>query len=530
MLKKNFFLLIHFSFFTFHFSLLSFANSPTIDSVAVKYSQYITAGNLSIDLHKLASDEFEGRETGTTGQKLAAAFIAQHFFNAGFLPCTDSTYFQRYPISVKYPEGVTIESNKKTYELLKDFYYLPGIDDTLIKSKNFVFLGYGINEKNYSDFNSHVDVRGKILIVLSGEPERENGISFITNKKNPSDWTTNWKKKIQYLKEYSPLAILIVVASVEDNVKILNHSIKSPTLKLATAPDNVGTSIPYFYISKSLANTILSPSGKVIENLKKKISKKGKQASFEFKSEIKLDIHRKEGKMQAENVLGFLEGSDNKLKSELVVVSAHYDHLGRDEDKIYFGADDDGSGTSAVMEMAKAFKKAHNDGKGPKRSMLFITFSGEEKGLLGSQYYSEHPFFPLKNTIADLNIDMIGRIDEKHSGNPDYIYLIGSDRLSAELNEISENVNKSSFNLELDYTYNKADDPNRFYFRSDHYNFAKNNVPVIFYFNGIHADYHKPTDTVEKINFNKMEKITRLVFFTAWELANRANRIKLDSE
>jgi Zn-dependent M28 family amino/carboxypeptidase len=158
-----------------------------------------------------------------------------------------------------------------------------------------------------------------------------------------------------------------------------------------------------------------------------------------------------------------------------------------------------------------------------------MTVSGEEKGLLGSSYYSEHPEFPLKNTVCDLNIDMIGRRDEKHKDNPDYIYLIGSDKLSSQLHAISENANKTYSNLELDYTYNDEKDKNRFYYRSDHYNFAKKGIPVIFYFNGVHADYHKETDEVEKIEFSKMEKITRLVFFTAWELANRNERIIVDS-
>ena len=180
--------------------------------------------------------------------------------------------------------------------------------------------------------------------------------------------------------------------------------------------------------------------------------------------------------------------------------------------------------------MAKAFAKAKKEGKGPRRSILFMTVAGEEKGLLGSEYYSEHPVYQLANTVCDLNIDMIGRLDKAHEGNADYIYLIGADKLSKELHDISEKANKTYSNLELDYTYNDENDPNRYYYRSDHYNFAKNNIPVIFYFNGVHEDYHKETDEVQKIDFAKMEKITRLVFFTAWELANRTERIKLDKK
>jgi Zn-dependent M28 family amino/carboxypeptidase len=150
--------------------------------------------------------------------------------------------------------------------------------------------------------------------------------------------------------------------------------------------------------------------------------------------------------------------------------------------------------------------------------------SGEEKGLLGSQYYVENPIFPLENTVADLNIDMIGRVDEQHEGNENYVYLIGADRISQDLHDIGERINKSYCGLELDYTFNAEDDPNRFYYRSDHYNFAKNGVPSVFYFSGVHEDYHQPGDTVDKIMFEKLERITKLIFHTAWDLANREER------
>jgi len=232
-------------------------------------------------------------------------------------------------------------------------------------------------------------------------------------------------------------------------------------------------------------------------------------------------------KIKGENVLGYIEGTD--LKEELIVVTAHYDHLGKHDSLIFNGADDDASGTVAVMEIAEAFMLAKKEGNGPRRSVLIMAVSGEEKGLLGSKYYTENPVYPLENTVANLNIDMIGRIGD-FKKNDNYVYLIGSDMLSQELHNLSEEVNKKYIGLELDYTFNKEDDPNRYYYRSDHYNFAKNNIPVIFYFNGIHEDYHKPTDTIEKINFKKIEKITRLIFLTAWELANREDRIIVDKK
>lgn len=229
----------------------------------------------------------------------------------------------------------------------------------------------------------------------------------------------------------------------------------------------------------------------------------------------------------SENVVAFLEGSSKP--DEIVVISSHYDHLGIDKDgNIYNGADDDGSGTVGVLEIAEAFVKAQKDGYTSKRSILFLNNTGEEKGLIGSKWYTDHPIFPMENTVANLNIDMIGRTDPDREGSDNYIYLIGSDKLSTELHELSEEVNKKYVDLDLDYTYNDENDPNRFYYRSDHYNFAKHDVPIIFYFNGVHADYHKPTDTADKINYDLLAKRAKLVFLTAWEIANRDERPFVD--
>ena len=229
----------------------------------------------------------------------------------------------------------------------------------------------------------------------------------------------------------------------------------------------------------------------------------------------------------SENVLAFIRGTTKP--DEVVIISAHLDHIGIDANgEVFNGADDDGSGTVAILEIAEAFKKASDEGNGPKRSILFLHVTGEEKGLLGSRYYTDNPVFPLESTVADLNIDMIGRVDKKHKGNPNYIYLIGADKLSTELHDISELMNKKYTNIELDYTYNDENDPNRFYYRSDHYNFAKNNVPIIFYFNGVHADYHAIGDTPDKIHYEMLEKRAKLVFHTAWEVANREQRLIVD--
>ncbi len=229
----------------------------------------------------------------------------------------------------------------------------------------------------------------------------------------------------------------------------------------------------------------------------------------------------------SENVVAFIKGSEKP--EEIIVISAHLDHVGMDnEGNVFNGADDDGSGTVAIMEIAQAFQKAVKDGNGPKRSILFLHVTGEEIGLYGSRYYTENPLFPLENTVCNLNIDMIGRIDPDKKENPNYIYLIGSNKISQELQDISAEVNEKYTQLKLDYKYDDPDDPNRFYYRSDHYNFAKNNVPIIFYFNGVHEDYHKITDTPDKIEYDLMAERAKLIFLTAWEVANRENRIIID--
>ena len=245
----------------------------------------------------------------------------------------------------------------------------------------------------------------------------------------------------------------------------------------------------------------------------------------DYFQEMILNIRGKN--VKTENVVAIITGSENP--EEYIVISAHLDHVGQKNGQIYNGADDDGSGNVAMLEIAEAFQIAVKENNRPKRSIIFLHVTGEEKGLLGSRYYTENPLYPLKETIANLNIDMIGRLDPKRvDKDPNYIYLIGSDKLSNELHEVSELVNRKYTNLILDYTFNAENDPNRFYYRSDHYNFAKNGIPVIFYFNGTHEDYHQPTDTADKINYDILQKRAKLIFHTAWELANMPNRIKLN--
>ena len=230
----------------------------------------------------------------------------------------------------------------------------------------------------------------------------------------------------------------------------------------------------------------------------------------------------------SENIWAFIKGSEKP--DEIIIISAHYDHVGMKNGEIFNGADDDGSGTVALLEIAQAFKTAQEKGHGPKRSILFLHVTGEEHGLHGSRYYSDNPLYPLENTVANINIDMIGRRDTLHPNTNNYIYPIGADRLSSELHEINEAMNAKYTKMEFDYKYNDRNDPERIYYRSDHYNFAKKGIPALFYFNGVHEDYHMPTDTPDKIEYDALAKRAQLAFAVAWELANREERIKVDRD
>ena len=262
----------------------------------------------------------------------------------------------------------------------------------------------------------------------------------------------------------------------------------------------------------------------------------------DYFQKMTLNISRgDEGNVDTENVIAIIEGSE--IPEEYLILTAHLDHVGYGrtgsrlrksyvgeiKDRIHNGADDDGSGTVAMLEIAQAFKQASKKGKGPKRSIIFLHVTGEEKGLLGSAYYSDNPIYPLSKTVANLNLDMIGRIDPTRKGDKrEYIYIIGSDHDSQDLHNISEQTNLQTVNIDLDYRYNAKDDPQRFYYRSDHYNFAKKGIPIIFYFSGTHEDYHLPSDTPDKINYDLLELRSKLIFYTAWNIANRDQRIIVD--
>ena len=417
-----------------------------------------------------------------------------------------------------------------TLELVDDVLVYPGLDVTNWKSEGLTFVGYGIQSKQWNDYKKYKG--GGAVVFLDGEPTDAQGASLLTNDGAASEWSNGLQKKREVAQEMGAEAVIVLL---EDEVYDVRKSrMKRWMLRKSTSidreKDGEGTNLPTFFVRSSVANGWLSGSKTPsLSDYKNGVMASGKPEKVAtLVPDWSASIDQIKGNYNAENVMAFLEGADPELKDEVLVITSHYDHVGIIDGEVHNGADDDGSGTVTVMELARQFLELSKRGFRTRRSILFMNVVGEEKGLLGSEYYADHPVFPLENTVANLNVDMIGRTDAEHPDDPRYVYLIGSDKLSSDLHNISEQCNESFTKLDLDYTFNAPDDPNRYYYRSDHYNFAKNNIPVIFYFTGVHEDYHKPGDDVEKIMFPKMAEIGKLVFHTAWEVANAERRIVVD--
>lgn len=497
---------------------------------AVKFSQSINKDNAYKHLSILASDEYEGRETGKKGGWMAAEYIKAYFKGLGLKGPVNGDYFQ--PIDmVSYGLSQILTINGQPADALKDFYIIPQTVSNggfAFNTGSVLFAGYGLTKDGYNDFEG-LNVEGKVVMIFkTGEPTAAEGAKASGG---------NINNKIKYLSEGKAKAILVIDPVVDMMPANLKSYLQTAQVVMKTKENvermRTPQSTPVIYIGNSTANQLFKSANTSVENVKKNIAENRKPASQELNVAVTSSAQQTETKVRAENVLGFMEGSDPKLKNEILVITAHYDHIGitpdaKGDDKINNGADDDGSGTTGVLLIAEAFTKAKKAGKGPKRSILFMTVTGEEKGLLGSEWYSEYPIFPLKNTITNLNIDMIGRGDAAHASDNNFVYIIGSDMLSSDLDRIGKKANKDYVQMNLDERYNNRTDPNRFYYRSDHYNFAKHGIPVIFYFNGVHDDYHQPGDEVSKIDFPMLAKRAKLVYFTAWELANGAKRPVVD--
>jgi hypothetical protein len=544
----------------------AFANPELVQH----YQQSISTSDLAAYLYVFASDYFEGRETSTRGQKLAATYLAGEYRKIGLMPMGNAgsheslapdAYFQTVPLySQRLKESKL--SILKGDEVVSTTSYGPGITDgdaylafgSLPETEgSVVFAGYGIgdDELNYNDFAAlkaaDISIEGKWVILLGDEPLKDESSSLLpTVDGAPSSWTDSPNNKLRGLLQLGmPAGIMIVndlgpkAIDVQKRAMERAEAITTEIGSLSLSETSGGRPFPPIYsVSSVLANKIVSLGDRNVESLKMSIDKTLSPVVFEM-SDITLrnTIVTESYEAPSENVAAFIEGSDPDLKDQVVVISSHYDHIGIESsgegDRINNGADDDGSGTVAVLEMAEAFMKAKVDGHGPRRSLLFLNVTGEEKGLLGSQYFTDSdPLVPLENVVTNLNIDMIGRFDPTHpSGSENYVYIIGSNLISQELHDINQKVNEiTGTNLELDERFNSKDDPNQFYRRSDHWNFGKHSIPFIFFFTGTHDDYHGVGDEPDKIEYERMTRITQMIFATAWQVANQDARPAISGE
>ena len=517
---KNLFLLLIPSLLIAH-SSLSQADS------AWKYAQTITDTALKNQLSIVASAQMEGRETGTEGQKRAADYIKAQFKKTGLKsPGSLRDYQQMYPLLKDTLIPKILKIGKRRYDFGSDYIVTPGSDESSeFNADDIVFAGYGISDMNYNDYTGK-DVKGKVVVVFTGEPK--TGDTFlVSGTTKRSVWGYSLVRKAMVAKQKGAIALLAVDLKM-DNAIILASKAKTSNIYFPGAKNTQGEKVPVVTVAPYVFKNIFgSRQGtELIAYGEAGIPLTSFNAEEKIKS--KLVYRRKKMETSASNVIGYIEGSD--LKNEYVFLTAHYDHLGKRGNDIYFGADDDGSGTATVITMAKAFEAAKQSGFGPRRTVVFMTVSGEEEGLWGSEYYSDHPVFTLDSTSVDLNTDMIGRVDpgRNYGDSMNYVYLIGNDKLSTDLDPITKAINNKYTRLELDYKFNAADDPERIFFRSDHYNFAKKGVPIIFFFDGLNKDYHKPSDTVDKIDFDLMEKRARFIFLIAWNMANRDSMLRRD--
>ncbi len=494
---------------------------------AGRYASTITAADLMQHLGIVAGAAMEGRETGTEGQRKAAAYIESQFIRIGLKTAPGiNGYQQLYPL---YRDSLVMAMAKlgdKELMMGTDYSFtLNNNHNELIKGKKIVCVGYGISSKTYDDYSGK-NVKGKVVLFFLGEP-KANGKYLINGKNRGSEWSfPGLALKLQTAKAQGAIAAIVISPGIESFNSRTLVSLQKSNLYY---PKEDKPAVNGITLSHRVARTLLDTA--VFETLLKKAKAAERLDSTsipDIKTKLVFDFQKDRQQVDASNVLGIIEGTDKK--DEIVYLTAHYDHLGIRDGNIYYGADDDGSGTCAVLEMAEAFAKAKAEGKGPRRTIVFMTVSGEEKGLWGSEYYCDHPLFPLGKTSVDLNTDMVGRIDpsRKNGDSMNYVYVIGHNKLSSDLPIINEAVNKQYTGLELDYKFDDPNDAQRIYYRSDHYNFARKGVPILFFFNGTHRDYHRPSDTVDKINKELYAKRVQLVFHTAWVIANRDEMLKRD--
>jgi len=500
----------------------------------------ITSAQLKDYLSFIASDEMEGRDTPSRGLDTTAKFLGMNLSRWGFKPAGDEgSYFQKIGLSRDLVDKTETRVQLNDQILAFGTDYIPTARPADLPATPLVFAGNGwfIKSKNIDAYNG-IDAKGKIAVIFGPANGYPTGVksSDLSGRRGE-----DWMNVAEYAQKQGVAAIVLVpdfqyLANWDRNrTRVTERGfIKVDKFQLPA-----GAQIPQLVVSLHLAEFLFQDERQTAQSIFESIYAGTTPQPFALNPDKKLSItvKVKSDQTTTQNVVGVFEGSDPVLKNEYVALGAHYDHVGIgipvNGDAIYNGADDDGSGTTALLAMAEALGKARVR---PKRSILFVWHAGEEKGLWGSRYFTSYPTLPLVKIVAQINIDMIGRSKKDGDTNPrnqdlsgpNEIYVIGSKMMSTELGELVAGVNKQYMNLSYDYRYDDPSDPNRFFFRSDHYNYARKGIPIVFFFDGEHEDYHKPGDSVDKIDFQKMENVARTIYVTLWELANRPTRPIVD--
>jgi len=473
-----------------------------------------------------SSDSFEGREAATRGEDSAAKFISEKLIEYGVEPFgDDSTFYQNFEINVKNVDSSSFielfnpDASTLRLTIGNDFYMstaiVPSAKYCGVESE-IVFAGFGISAGNYNyDDYQDLDVVDRVVLIYSGLPANDSG-SFLSSE----DYRkfSDLKYKILNAAENGASGILILPSGF--SVKNQNWIMKEALLPSFTLFDESGfgnKSIPSALLSVEAASLLLEKERYSYDELIAALEDDEIPGWFFLGKKVKFNYEIHQEKRSSKNIIGLIEGTDYSLKNEYVTLGAHYDHEGIVNGEIFNGADDNASGTVAVLEAARRLAES----KINKRSILIIFHAAEEKGLLGSKYLTANSSF-MNDIIVNINVDMVGR---EHI---DTIYSIGSDKLTAELKTIVEEVNNETVNFSFNYMFDEPGDPQRLYYRSDHYNYAKQNIPVVFFYDYMLTDYHKPSDDADKINFKKIEKVSALITGIAQKVSNLEYNLRDD--
>lgn len=494
--------------------------SPFRDSLT-EYSASIRPEDIRNHVYFLASDSCEGRELGTKGNDRASAYIATQFRTMGIgHPPSLKDYFQEVGFRWMYWDKLVFKINEVPYKQLWDYLSIPSENGDLeMKAQELVFLGYGIDDPRYSDYGNR-DYQGKIALIYKGEPKNKHGKSYLTKSDSLSEWSFQLKLKQDAAARHGIKLLLVIEDSFKEWVDQKRSEVISPQVTMGQGDSEANITCNMMYLSSTTVTMLLGKNVKKVIKARDKINKSGKSQALSIPCALEVLQKQTVRSEKGKNILAFIPGK--KWSDELILISAHYDHIGKRGSEVFNGADDNASGTSSVLEIAEAYANMSKMGIYPDRSMMFALMTGEEKGLLGSMYYVNHPVFPLAQTRANINIDMIGRTDDHYQQDSNYVYVIGADRINPILHQSNIDINQRYAQLKLDYRYNAESDPNRYYYRSDHYNFAEKGIPAIFFFSGVHKDYHRTTDDPEKIMFGKTAQIAKHIFYLSWALSHTA--------